>query len=380
MNRAGPRSARRAGRVVRSGVMQEAAARKYRGSGYRTTGHHCQTQEPGCRTPAAGGIGTGGHRGGHRSRGLSRRLCRCWFGRRRRCGRRRREVVGVIGGCLCRCWFGRRRIGGRLCRRWRGRRAALDPEHLVLAVGSLRSLGVDRELYVEALLRVRFNPGEVQRVGLEASSPAWLPPPELSSSPMNTLSVSRTWRSPVGGCAVKGHVGKERRPRRSRRSRPGRCSRRAARCSGGHRTPRSSILIVPLLPGGSAKAGVAKPASAKPPARAIARPVRRASRATCMNSPEKSPCQRPPVWPLRPQQRNSPRTATRLIPTKCRLSKSNRYLPVTGCSGDRPLCLCGYRLDHNLEHWRTSFWDSRDADAGHLRHGHLHELRHSGRR
>jgi hypothetical protein len=33
----------------------------------------------------------------------------------------------------------------------------------VLNVGSLRTIGVDRELDVEALLRVRINPDEVQR-------------------------------------------------------------------------------------------------------------------------------------------------------------------------------------------------------------------------
>jgi hypothetical protein len=36
----------------------------------------------------------------------------------------------------------------------------------------------------------------------EASRPASLPPPELSSSPMKTVSVSSTSLLPVGGTAV----------------------------------------------------------------------------------------------------------------------------------------------------------------------------------
>ena len=36
-----------------------------------------------------------------------------------------------------------------------------------------------------------------------ASRPASLPPPLLSSSPMNTVSVNSTWAGPVGGWASK---------------------------------------------------------------------------------------------------------------------------------------------------------------------------------
>ncbi|HJQ89583.1 MAG TPA: hypothetical protein VJ820_19220 [Propionibacteriaceae bacterium] len=71
MNRASPRGARQAGWIVKSGVMQETAPNNYRGSGQRTTGHHCQTQETGRRTPAASGIRTCGHLSGNRRRRLN---------------------------------------------------------------------------------------------------------------------------------------------------------------------------------------------------------------------------------------------------------------------------------------------------------------------
>jgi hypothetical protein len=68
MNRADPRGARLAGRVVESGVMQEAAACNRHGSSHCTTGGQGQAEEPSPRASAAG-IGTAGHRGRHRRRG-----------------------------------------------------------------------------------------------------------------------------------------------------------------------------------------------------------------------------------------------------------------------------------------------------------------------
>ena len=62
-----------------------------------------------------------------------------------------------------------------MSRRWGRRRlpAILNPEHLVLLVGSLRTIGVDGELHVKALLRVRINPSEVQGIGLRGIEPCF---------------------------------------------------------------------------------------------------------------------------------------------------------------------------------------------------------------
>ena len=167
-----------------------------------------------------------------------------WSGRRRgrgggrRRGRRGRVVVVVVVGCS-RSWSsGDGRGGGRGRGRCRRRRcAAGDPEDLVLHVGTLRALGVDGQLHVPALDGCGSMPDRSSVYVSDASRPDSEPPPLLSSSPMETESVSSTTTAPSGG-APRTSRRRTGRPRRSRRSRPGTCSPRGARCSDGRRTPR----------------------------------------------------------------------------------------------------------------------------------------------
>src|SRR5262245_25364864 len=63
-----------------------------------------------------------------------------------------------------RAWRRWRRAWRRRRRAWRRSLAAGHPEHLVLHVTTLRSVGVDRELDVEALVRMGLDTVEVERV------------------------------------------------------------------------------------------------------------------------------------------------------------------------------------------------------------------------
>ena len=157
---------------------------------------------------------------------------------------------------------------------------------------------------------MRFNPSEVQGVGREASSVFFAAPPGLSSSPMNTVSAVRPrdaggrmpesspWQEAAGVEAVEVDL--------ELTANMGLIVRMVVERHAVdlHRT---------VVPGRVRKGRRSRETGERHASGEGYRPAGpAASRATCMNSPE-IPCQRPPVWPLMPQQRNSGRPVTMVM-------------------------------------------------------------------